>query len=532
MPSKLVELEIARPGVFGVNTSASGDVMPKEYSVKSTNLVFADEGYPEARRGSRRTHTTPVTGTVRQISTTAEDGVEYTIFTTETKIYRWNGSTNTDITGTVTAFTDGNWKFATLNGEIFGFQSGAPAIKLANIASGTFVDATITGDVPPATSGSAVTDVISAQGRLWVLDGDYLRYSESLAGDAWLASNGAGFIDLRSSYLKGGAIPVALAEFNGNLIVLAKKHITIWSNPNNPNGTLPGVAAMQIVETIGGVGCIARDSVQYTANDMVFLSDQGITSLGRVVQEKSMPLKRHSDNIRGNVTDLIRSSDMSKVWSVYHESKGVYLFGSGDHPECYMIDLSGQLPDGSYRVTTWVKTVHTMGVLPQDSLSASDDVWANLFIADEASYISRVKGYLDHSDNATGLTGDTYLIEYESAWTPIVEELENYLKFPKTVGVVIKGQGTQTFTVNLAFDYGGFITAKGKDGTVTLSVPSTYGTAKYGTATYGSATSIKEKRVMGFGSGRIIKINYQTTVNGNSVSIQRISMKAKIGKQS
>ena len=538
MPSKLVELEIARPGVWGVNTAASGDIMPKEYSVKSTNLVFSDEGYPEARRGSRRTHATGVTGTVRQIFTTPEDGVEYTFFSTETKIYRKNGSVNVDVTGSITTPTAGNWKFVNVNGEVFGFQDGHPAIYMSNVAAGTFIDAVFLGSDKPLTNGDNVQDALSAFGRLWVLDGDKMRYSSPLlgldfynVGDA-TGGEDAGFFNLRASYLKGGDIPRALAEFNGNIVVLAKLSLTVWENPWNPNDNVTNVPPMGILESVGGVGAIARDSVQHTQNDLVFLSDQGITSLGRVVQEKSMPLRRHSDNVRKDVNDMIRSSDMTKVWSVYHESKGVYIFGAGDHDDCYMIDMSGELPDGSFRVTTWVKTIYTMGSLPQDSLTVNDDVWANLLMSDEASYLSRVKGFKDHSDLATGIAGDSYDLEYESAWTAIVEELENYLKFPKKVGVVLKGSGLTAFTVNLAFDYNGFVTSKGKNGSVTLSIPSTYGTATYGTATYGTATSIKESKVMGFGSGRIMKINFKTTVDGDSVSLQRITLKAKIGKQS
>jgi len=129
MPSRLVELEIARPGVFGVNTAASGDVMPKEYSVKADNFVFSDEGYMESRHGSLRTHASSLTETVRQIFVTKDEpGNDLTIFATETKIYRKTTGAPVDISGTITTPTAGNWKFINLNNDIYGYQVGHAAI--------------------------------------------------------------------------------------------------------------------------------------------------------------------------------------------------------------------------------------------------------------------------------------------------------------------------------------------------------------------------------------------------------------------
>jgi len=52
------------------------------------------------------------------------------------------------------------------------------------------------------------------------------------------------------------------------------------------------------------------------------------------------------------------------------------------------------------------------------------------------------------------------------------------------------------------------------------------------TDTYGSAISIKESRAMGFGAGRIMKVKVTSTVDGSNISLQRVSIKSKVGKQS
>jgi len=542
MPSKLVELEIARPGVFGVNTAASGDIMPKGYSVKVDNFIFSDSGYIEARHGSRRTHSAVVTGTVRQIfQTKDESGNDLVLFSTGTKIYRKTAGAPVDITGTITTPTAGNWKFSNLNNVIYATQLGHTMIKLATPSTGTFVDTVLTGTAAPTPTN--IVDSMSGFGRIWALADEKLYYSTTLDGEDWkLSTDGgdAGTFNLHATYLSGDERPTAMAEFNGNLLVFTSNSVTVWENPWNPNGlgsSWGGLSitttdpAMGVLETIGGVGCIARDSIQYTQNDLLYLSEQGVTSLSRVVQEKSMPLKRLSDNVRDGMLGMVRSSDMSTVWSCYLEPKGIYFIGAPDISKCWLIDTSGELPDGTYRALTWSKTIYTMEAQHETSLSASDNSWAAVLLSDEPSYLSNIVGYNDHQP-VGGTGGDPYNLTWEGAWSSIIEDFENHLKMPKTLGVVVKGVGTVNFTINLAFDYGDFTDSKARTTFLTLSSPWKYGVAQYGIATYGGAAAIKEERFMGFGSGRIMKIKVTSTVNGNKISLQRVSIKSKIGKQS
>ena len=535
MPSKLIELEIARPGVFGVNTSASGDVMPKEYSVKADNFVFSDEGYLEARHGSLRTSANPVTGTVRKIYETKNElGADLIIYATATKIYRKTAASFVDITGTAVC-TAGNWKFTNLNNEIFGTQDGHAAIKLGTPSTGTFAPATFTGTDAPTEIN--IVDSLAAFGRLWHLYDDKLVYSSLLFPEDYdPTGKDAGYFNLTASYLKGKAKPTALAEFNGNLLVFTDNHVTVWEYPWNPNATATGISSltageMGILETIGGVGCVARDTIQYTQNDILFLSEQGVTSLSRVVQEKSMPLSRYSDNVKANVQGLIREVDVSTIWSAYLEAEGIYFLGAPSSPRAYLIDTATRLPDETFRTLTWSKTIHEMEVVHEGQLTASDDAWAAVLISDEASYLSQVKGYNDYTPQ-NGIGGSSYILTWESAWSSILEDFENHLKMPKKLGVVVKGTGAVNFAINLAFDYGDFTDSKARTALLTLSSPSKYGSAQYNVSTYGGAAAIKESKFMGFGAGRIMKTKITSTVDGELVSMQRVSIKSKIGKQS
>ena len=72
-------------------------------------------------------------------------------------------------------------------------------------------------------------------------------------------------------------------------------------NAETPSAT---TADFRIHDTVEGVGCIARDSVQHTGTDILFLSEDGVRSFGRTIQEKSMPMRDISNNVRNELTYL------------------------------------------------------------------------------------------------------------------------------------------------------------------------------------------------------------------------------------
>ena len=73
---------------------------------------------------------------------------------------------------------------------------------------------------------------------------------------------------------------------------------------------------MILADTVEGVGCIARDSVQHTGTDILFLSDSGVRSFGRTIQEKSMPMRDISKNVRTDLTSLVpfQANTLATLW--------------------------------------------------------------------------------------------------------------------------------------------------------------------------------------------------------------------------
>ena len=85
------------------------------------------------------------------------------------------------------------------------------------------------------------------------------------------------------------------------------------------------ISNISLNDVIVGTGCIARDSVQVIGTDLVFLSDSGLRSLGRTIQEKSAPLRDLSKNVRDNFLALVAVENKEEIRSVYYEKEAFYL---------------------------------------------------------------------------------------------------------------------------------------------------------------------------------------------------------------
>ena len=109
---------------------------------------------------------------------------------------------------------------------------------------------------------------------------------------------------------------------------------------------------------LAGVGCVDRDTVQYTGSDVLFLSHTGLKSFGRTVQEKSMPISSLSDTITKDIINLLQN-ETEFYRSVYSPEEGFYLLSFVGQNVTYCFDVRGTLENGSYRATRWPGTGFT-----------------------------------------------------------------------------------------------------------------------------------------------------------------------------
>ena len=417
MPKTLISTSVSAPAFYGLNSQRKADVLPFQWATKLENWVIDDSGRVSARKGYQKTHATAITSSP-DINALHEyidaSGSLLQIFAAGNALYKIVGSTVTDISGSITTPTADNWKFVNFNGKVVGFQDSHAPVVLATV-SGTFTDITI------ASGSASSNEVMSAFGRLWILDGTDLKYCASLDETHW--TTGAGLFDLSTVWPAGMDTPVALAEFNGYLIVFGKQSIIIYNNPWVPTGTgAIDATNMSLEESIIGIGCVARDSVQSLGKDIVFLSNQGLRALSRVIQEKSMPLKDISKNVNDELNLYVNNETLSDIKSAYSKKDGFYILSLPTANKSYYFDMRVLLKDGTFKVTTWATSYKSFCVTS-----------SNTMYVGTAGFVGTYTGYLDGVES-DGSNGSTYVATYESGWNDMStaeRDLSYKTKIPK-----------------------------------------------------------------------------------------------------
>jgi hypothetical protein len=272
---------------------------------------------------------------------------------------------------------------------------------------------------------------------------------------------------------------------------------------------------MQIVENIGGIGCIARDSIKSIGTDILFFSRTGIRSLGRTIQEKSMPVSDISRNVKDYLLQTY-SAETEQIKSVYNSEEGFYLLSFPSNSKSFIFDLKAPLSDGALRVTEW-------DIAPS-ALEYSLD--SSMYMG----FTSRIATYFDYKDDLdrdnTG--GSTYNFIWTSGWNDFGDEVKALNKIPKKLSILVGGIVSTTVVIKWAYNYvDSFYQAN-----VAFSGKgvSRYGSAKYAVDTYSGALIFQNTKTPLTSQGQVIKFGLNIIVSGNQIILQKLDMLAKIGR--
>lgn len=531
MPNKpLQSTSITAPGFFGLNTQDAGVDMSTSFALTAYNAIIDRYGRIGARKGW--SYTTTSGGTSSNPEAMFEfsaNGAGYTIistgnnklFTGETTMTEKTvrNSTNTgDLTYTITA---NNWQIVQgeyetgLNRSPHAYlvQAGHPALvyhKLGSTAhahTGDFGFQRL-GDMGSVPTGYTTTTftpncALAAYGRLWVADigsDDLTVYYSVLLDNSDFNGVGSGYINLEQ-VVQGGDRIVALAEHNNFLIIFCEQNIVIYANAND-------IDNLVLSDVITGVGCVARDSVQNIGTDILFLSNSGVRSIGRTIQEKSAPVRDISRNVRDLLLGYLPGEDMKKVRSVYYEADAFYLLALPSCNFTFCFDLRQQLQDGSSRATIW------NGIDPS-SLCATHD---RRLLLGKANGIAKYDGYTDN--------GSSYIFSYYSPYIDF--QSPSVIKILKKIGVTVVGAAATTMDIRWAFDYQtNFKTTRVVTPAASVSE---YGVAQYGISEYSSSIYIDNLKKQLSGNGNVVQIGIDASINGYPLSIQKLDIYAVSGR--
>jgi hypothetical protein len=512
MSQALQTASISAPGFFGLNTQDSPLDLAAGFALVATNCIIDQYGRVGSRKGWARVNASSGALGANDVGVIHElvqaDGTLTVLFAGNNKLFKLDGSNAVvELTygggGAAPTITASNWSVASLNGITYFFQTGHdPLIFEPAVSTTTYrrvsEKAGYVGTVP---SGNIV---ISAFGRLWVADtatdNVTVFFSDLLAGHVW-STGTAGTLNIDRVWPNGADNITGLAAHNGFLIIFGKRQILVYANATTP-------ATMSLGDTVGGIGCLARDSIQSTGKDILFLSNSGIRSFARTIVEKSAPLGDLSKNIRSDFMGIVAGEPLANIKTVYSEAEAFYLITLPSVKEVYCFDTRQQLQDGSFRVTVW------NSIEPTALLSRRNGE----VLIGKNGYIGKYDTYKDHTE--------AYRMQYFTNHADLGNQ--NITSLLKRLKVVVIGGTNQFVTMKWAFDFStNYLSAN------TL-IPSQgiaeYGIGEYDIAEYSDGVALQTLSTSASGSGKIVQTGYEANINGAPLSIQRIEIQSKDGK--
>ncbi len=505
MAQQLSSINLVAPAFKGINTEDSPLAQDPSFAEVADNAVIDQRGRIAARKGLSviTTNKTQLgTASLRAIKEFRDSGGNTKIFSVGNNKILSGTTTLADETPGSYTITADNWKMVNFNDNIYFFQRGYEPLVYNN-AGGSVVKLSTVSGAAGVSSTMYGNEVLAAYGRLWTADfstdKSTVYWSDLLIGHDWSGGT-SGSIDISKVWPDGYDEIVALSAHNNALIIFGKRSIVVYENADAP-------ATMQLVDTVSGVGCVDRDTVQYTGIDVLFLSQTGLKSFGRTIQEKSMPISSLSGTITKDIISLL-TTESEFYRSVYYPEENFYLLNFVGHNTIFCFDVRGTIENGAYRATRWPGTGFTC-------FERKDN--GDLLIGSSLG-IGQYTGYNDNSG--------TYRLQYTSPELSFGDPAK--LKFLKKIRPTIFGGEGATLFFRWAYD---FKTTSGSS-YVTLSdyATSEYNVDEFNIGQFSLGKFTSRKNVNTTGSGGTLSINMEADVDGKEISLQEINVLALMGK--
>ena len=506
MAQPLQSINLVAPAFKGINTEDSPLSQDPSFADIADNAVIDKRG----RIASRKGHTVITTNKtelgsakIRAIKEFQDDAGNSKIFSVgNNKILSGTTTLADETPGSYTINAD-NWKMVNFNDKIYFFQRSLQPLVYDN-AGGSVVTLSSVSGAAGVTSAMYGNEVLAAYGRLWTADfganKSTIYWSDLLIGHDWSGGT-SGSIDISKVWPDGHDEIVALAAHNGLLIIFGKHSIVAYSGAEAP-------ATMALADTVAGVGCVDRDTVQYTGTDVLFLSHTGLKSFGRTIQEKSMPLGSLSNNVTKDIIGLLQN-ETEFYRTLYSPEEGFYLITFTAQNSTFCFDVRGTLENGSYRVTRWPGTGFT-------SYGRKED---GTVLIGNGNGISTYSGYDDN--------GEPYRFKYYSPGLTFGDP--SRLKILKKLRPTIVGANSSVVFLKWSYDFGTFFQTA--EFTVGSQVAGYFNESEYNTTVEFTGGDLTSRRgINATGGGGIITIGLEADIDGSGLSLQEINVLALMGK--
>ena len=539
-------IPIPAPGYYGLNTQDSPVNMPTSFAAIADHCIIDNSGRIGSRSGLKAVTTTAPTTlggypAERVFEFIDIRGTSWVFVCGGGKIYLQNVSDGvlTLLTGYSGVVTDNSWQIVSLDDRCYFIQADKPILVFEPgvSTSALIVQVTTGSSWPPAVTGypSCAT---SGFGRLWVGGFDNnksLIVVSSLTTGA--ALNWTGTIDVSQFWPNGTDVITAIKVHNDFLIVFGQKSILAYSIPS------VGPTEATLTDTVGGIGCVARDSVAVIGTDLIFLDSSGLRGLGRTIQEKSLPIGNLSINIKQDIQAAIAGSDPANIVAVFNPEQALYTLSFPDERFSYAFETKAELENGSYKATRWPNRALHCGVRTRagntyyggmgglyEYTGNFDSTWVdvgNPFVTTPIPTLPASVTY--HSSSP-----QTYSVNFKYWTHPQGFGAPEKLKFLKQVDLTLSGGAGASLYLKWSFNYnpeaseirlvqeGGVLYDYNED-------DSDYGPpslAEYS----GGSEQIASRQLNVWGNGRVVSFGFEANLTLNHFSIQELNIQALLGR--
>lgn len=422
-------------------------------------------------------------------------------------------------------------QFVQFGDVVYLFSTTHSALEINPAAQEVRVLKDQAGFLPPQddsgnlTNGDLHCDVAcAAYGRIWIsgVDGDYQKiwYSDLEDARVWYdgkavptdSLNTAGGIEVSQYWPSGNDKIVNIRAHNNMLIVFGRHSVLFYGNPQGDPAAIGGIF---LQDTIEGMGLVSRDALCFTGNDLLFVDDTGVRSLGRSVQEQSVPVGELTINVRQDFTYFVQQTDdLSTISLSYWPQDGICVANFPSNKKAFVMDMKKTSQTGGARITTWTEHVWDRALFVENGIK--DRI---LLGSTDGTGIKEYRGYVDNET-------DTYRFSYQS--NPLTFGDSVRQKFPKRMDLTIVTRDAPT-TAYARWGSNTLEYQKSLD--IESQVPGLWGSAQFGNSTYGqSADTIKRYRVNTKGSGAFVTLGVDADINGGVFSLQEINVQTLLGR--
>jgi hypothetical protein len=499
MAKPLQSIAIQAPAFFGLNTQDSPTDLTQQFALVADNCVIDRYGRVGARKGYKYINTSSdrIVSMHEHIN---EDGTSELLSSTASNIYKGTASL-TDITPSGYTVTDGEFNFDTLNNITYIVRENqAPLYYDGTTCDLVSNHPNYSGTVPQGDI------VLGAFGRLWIAKGTTVYFSDLLLGMQW-DTGSSGSINVDKVWKSGGDTITGLAVHNNFLFIFGERQIVIYSGASDP-------ATMQLADTINNIGCLSHKTIRNTGNDLIFLSETGVRSINRTIQEKSAPIGDLSKNVRNELGSYLNAGYSFN--STYSPEEAFYLLNIKGAGVVYCFDMRGNLEDGSSRVTKW-DSINPQCLLHRN---VGNDV-----LIGRSTGIAEYKGHLD-GVSVGGTGGVSYQMSYFTNYLDF--GAPSNLKMLKNLKITFIGGSDTNVTLNYGYDYS--FAYKKRAFILPEQNIAEFGIAEFGIGEYNQGILVNRPSVNASSGGSVVQLGVEVAINGSPISIQRMTAQAVLGR--